>query len=123
MIKNADVNTLSNLTGLSEIKIKLGYNTFRSVKSWCKNNGVTILGEGSKKWVNTLQFNIAFYKQFIQELKENYPIGWADIFKAFMENDAKKLLELTEKKTELKPTRYTPKSRAEEDFLNQMDDI
>ncbi len=123
MMGNTNTSTLSNLIRLSDIKIKLGYNTYRSVKKWCKKNGVTILGEGSQKWVNALQFNIAFYKRFIQELKVKYPLRWGDVFSAFIENDTKRLLELTDQKAELKSTHYSPKSKAEEDFLNQMNDL
>ncbi|CAG5086748.1 hypothetical protein [Parvicella tangerina] len=107
---------------IEHIMRKLGYNDIRSVLKWCKKNGVIVFAQGKKRLVNATQFLVSFYKPLINQLKEQYPDKWGELFRSFIKQDFEKAMETLNPKKFVRSTqRYKPKSEGGKSFLSNSD--
>lgn len=103
---------------LESIMMKLGYNDIRSAIKWCKRNGVVVFTQGKSRLVNGTQFLISFYKPLINQLQQQYPEKWVELFRSFIQQDFAKTMEILHPKQFSSLTkRYKPKSESSKSFL------
>jgi len=116
-------NILSNKLGLlrlKQINVLLGYKDLRSVVSWCSTNEVLVIRQGNGQFVNSAQFIMAFYKPFINSLRESYD-DWLERFVLCLKNDIHGLVVDTSVPKQSKS--YKPSSKAESSFLDKMKNL
>lgn len=85
---------------LFEIARKLGYKDLRTVKRWCKNNGVMVLSDiGTKgKYVILKEFEVAWLRSCANYLRLRHgEKNWLGVFASYTQSDISKVIQ-TEKK-------------------------
>lgn len=104
------------ILGISEVMQMLNYKDLRSVLNWCAANEVMVISQGNIRVVNRTQFILAFYKPLIEHLKCKHS-DWQNKFSAILDGSFSDLIDRS--KTQ-KANCYSPKSKAEKDFLSKM---
>lgn len=86
----------------------------RSVIAWCKKNRVEIYKDGSEKFVNEAEFNLAYNQPIKNRYKEKYRENWQQMFELTLENK----LHLSDSDNERGSVskRYIPKTKASINF-------
>ncbi len=106
---------------LKEAGTILKYKDSRSVKRWCASNDVPIYDSGQKKYIVTMQFEIARLKSFIQSLKEQFGENWLDAFQKHANMNILQVVQLEEGVNGiLKRDHYKPNGKEETKFLNKI---
>ena len=102
---------------LKEILQKINKKDKRSVRTWCQKNNVEIYKDSSGEFVIEAEFNFAFNQPVIKRYKTKYGEHWVKMYELSLENK----LHLAESSQERVSTagRYTPRSKASSNFLNE----
>ena len=100
-----------------EILKRINKKDIRSVSSWCRKNKVEIYNDCSGKFVIESEFNFAYNQPIIKRYKTKYGENWLQMYELCQENK----LHLANENNERISTsrRYTPKSKASNNFLNE----
>lgn len=109
---------------LSKIKIMLKYKDIRSVIGWCRKNGVFVIQQGNAHFVNRTQFELAFFKPFIDYLKQNFE-NWSEQFLNYLGANYSNLITDSKRfpKRNVKQKKYSPKSNIEQSFLKKIKEL
>ncbi len=109
--------------GLMEvIKLKyfLNYKDLRSVLNWCRKNEVFIIQQGNKQFVNQWEFILSFYKPFIEHLKRKHK-NWKEMFLNYLNGQLPNLLtKPNEVNFDNDSTAYSPQTKVETSFLDNI---
>ncbi len=65
----------------------LGYTDLRSIRKWCKKNGVLIVHQGKMEFVFEPNFREAIERPFINDLKAKYGEGWEEMYHLYAEGN------------------------------------
>jgi hypothetical protein len=90
----------------------------RSVIAWCRKNRVDIYSDGSKKFVNEAEFNLAYNQPIIKRYKTKYGENWQQMYELTLEGK----LHLSDSDNERVSVskRYVPKSNESKKFLKRI---
>ncbi len=112
-------NTWSRLIiDVNEIKVVLKYKDIRSVIKWCNHHNVFVLNQGKTQAVNHIEFILAFYRPFMEHLKQNQE-NWKERFLDYILGNMTNLIDGAEK-PRIEQSSYKPKSALEKAFLQKM---
>lgn len=64
---------------LEEVMVLLKYKDVRSVLKWCKKHKVFVLNQGNAQVVNHIEFVLAFYRPYMEHLKQTKE-NWKELF-------------------------------------------
>jgi len=110
---------------IPEAAALLNFKDARSVKKFCKTNGIPIFSEdkSNRKYLIRSHFEYGSLKKFIQYLKIKYGGTWFDAFKAYMNMDILSIAQIehgicVEKGK--KKDGYVPKGHHEISFLKSL---
>jgi len=59
----------------------------RSIKNWCKKNGVDVFHDSKGFFVNELDFEWAYNLPFTIELQKKHPMEWHELYEHYNNND------------------------------------
>ncbi len=120
---NSAYDITKNLLNLDELKKNLGYKDVRSLLNWCEKNSVFVLTHGKTKWVNKVEFLIAFFKPWILELKRRFPEKWSEVFTAHYQGNIESSFNLVNKDKILAHSKYQASSDFEREFLTKVQNL
>jgi hypothetical protein len=103
---------------INELMTILKYKDVRSVIKWCNDHDVFILSQGNTQVVNQVEFILAFYRPFIEHLKQTQE-NWKERFQDYIKGNLINLID-GEESTKPPPSNYRPQSALEQSFLQKM---
>lgn len=106
---------------LNEIMDVLKYKDIRSVIKWCKDHNVFVLNQGKTQVVNHIEFILAFYRPFMEHLKQTQD-NWKERFVDYVLGNMENLIEVDETPNIPRST-YEPRSKLEKAFLQKMNSL
>jgi hypothetical protein len=116
-----------DITYITDLKIMLSYSDTRSVLDYCHRNKISILGHGKRRYVLTQSFKRAQLSERITHLKESLGAGWINSLQSEISLCSKLQSALDEidkdKAKHLVKQKAIPKSKAEQNFLNEINNI
>ena len=80
-----------------------------SAKKWCAKAKIKVLTIGNKNLVHKFLVDIELDKPLINDLKNNYPSKWIELYKCYKENDHLAYISLLEENAKLDETSVSNK--------------
>lgn len=106
---------------LHEVQVVLNYRDVRSVLKWCREHEVFVLTQGNAQVVNLIEFILAFYKPYLEHLKQTKE-NWKTLFWDYVCANVHGIL--TEKREQREiANQYKPKTNVERSFLQKMKNL
>lgn len=88
---------LNNNVSIKDLMFILRIEDTRTAIKWCKRNGILIFKFGKEKYVNKIDFELAFDQAFIESLKTKYPESWKEVYVAYKDKDYLSIIEQKQK--------------------------
>ncbi len=104
---------------MKDILVRINKKDIRSVATWCRKNNVEIFQDYSGKFVIEAEFEYAYNQPIIERYKKKYSENWVQMYELAKENSLYLAHENNEQIATSK--RYTPKSKASNDFLQEFE--
>ena len=73
----------------------LSYKDLKAVRTWCEKNGVFIMKQGKREFVNETNFYVVYWQQFIAHLKSKHGANWEEVYKMYKDDKVDELYMLT----------------------------
>lgn len=95
---------------LKEIPKLINRKDIRTARKWCKKNHLKIHKDSSGEFAFLNDFDLAFDKLLIDDLKFKYGDNWKDYYRAYSKDELYKILDSPQSK-KVEKTSYVPKGK------------
>ena len=82
---------------------------FRSIRNWCKKNGVSIYKDSCGEFVFKSEFEVVYNFPLIQKLMNQYGNDWETYYSYHLNNEVHKIIQQNKASEATKTNRYIPK--------------
>lgn len=97
-------------TYLKSLGEKINRKDLRSIERWCVLNHLQIYEDSSGKFVNSLDFDLAYDKPLIMNLQKKFGNAWYDYYQAYNKDELLKMLDFGTEAKNVKSS-YVPKGK------------
>lgn len=107
---------------LEELQTKLNLRDRRSVRRWCEERAIPLIRMGKRAVAPRIHVDIELMKPLVISLRNSYGEQWKEYFLMYLKNDLVEFADMAFPEN-IKPpstTKYLPKSKVEQDFLNEI---
>lgn len=113
-------NVLSDKINIKDVMIALCVEDIRTAIKWCKKKSILIFKFGKEKYVNSIDFELAVDRPFIESLKEKHPENWKGIYAAYKNGDYLKITEVSFEQQVISKTKFVAPGTYGNKFIEKL---